>query len=100
MRHGQGLFWVWFHFHCLETHLIEVAALLTPPSMVVILPQGLPGIFCFSTHFFVAPCLVELLSVWLVAANCERQWCYLLIVVEKRRLVLVLPPSSDLEDCS
>ena len=57
--------------------------------MVVILPQGLPGIFCFSTHFFVAPCLVELLSAWLVAANCERQWCYLLVVVlvEKRRLL-------------
>ena len=42
---------LWFHFHCLETHLIEVAALLTTSCMVVILPQGLSGIFFVSTHF-------------------------------------------------
>merc|ERR1712073_278869 len=47
---------VWLLRFPLKANLIEVAALLTPPCMVVILPQGLPGIFCFSTHFFVAPC--------------------------------------------
>ena len=54
------------------------------------LAPGSPRHLLFFDTFFVVPCLVELLSVWLVAANCERQWCYLLVVVEKRRLLPVL----------
>jgi len=62
------------------------------------LAPGSPRHLLFFDTFFVAPCFVELLSVWLVAANCERQWCQLLVVVEKRRLVL--PPRCGREDCS
>ena len=58
-----------------------------PPAWLSSCPRVSPASSVFRHIFFVAPCLVELLSVWLVAANCERQWCYLLVVVEKRGLL-------------